>query len=163
MNTKNLLARRRQSGAAAIEFALVFVPFFAVLYATITYGFTFLLLNSFKSAAEEAARFTARIEEVADAPALKAHLQAVVLSEDGTSGELSWLPSLLKDKVKVTVEGPDPADGKLTVGVSYPGYAQSPPLPLLRLPGVGAVPPLPEDLSASAVIYLSRPLLAGAR
>ena len=42
---------KKQKGAAAIEFALVFVIFFAVLYGVISYSLPLLLVQSFRPSA----------------------------------------------------------------------------------------------------------------
>ena len=42
---------RKQKGAAAIEFALVFVIFFAVFYGMLSYSLPLLLMQSFHQAA----------------------------------------------------------------------------------------------------------------
>jgi len=45
-----------QKGAAAIEFALVFVIFFSVLYGVLSYSFPLLLMQSFNQSTAEAVR-----------------------------------------------------------------------------------------------------------
>jgi Flp pilus assembly protein TadG len=49
-------ARRPQRGVAAIEFALVFMILFSVLYALVTFGAVFYLQQSVTRASEEGAR-----------------------------------------------------------------------------------------------------------
>ena len=47
---------RTQSGAYAVEFALVFLTFFLVIYAILTYGMIFAAQQSLNAAAEQGAR-----------------------------------------------------------------------------------------------------------
>ncbi len=56
MNDSMLIAPglpKQQKGAAAIEFALVFVMFFAVLYGLISYSLPMLMVQSFNAATAE--------------------------------------------------------------------------------------------------------------
>ena len=48
--------RRSQKGAVAIEFALVFIIFFAVFYGLVSYGLPFVMMQSFNQATAEAVR-----------------------------------------------------------------------------------------------------------
>src|SRR5690606_9696163 len=54
-----------QRGAAAIEFALVFVIFFAIFYATVSYSLFFLLQAAFNHAASEGARAAVSVDPLA--------------------------------------------------------------------------------------------------
>ena len=47
---------RKEKGAAAIEFALVFVVFFAVFYGVVSYSLPLLLMQSFNHSTAEAVR-----------------------------------------------------------------------------------------------------------
>ncbi len=42
--------------------------------------------------------------------------------------------------------------GTMEVRVRYAGYGQSPLLPVLTLPGIGAIPNLPDDLVGTATL-----------
>lgn len=55
-------AHRRQRGVYALEWAIIFPVFFALLYATISYGLTFLVRESMQLAAEDGARATLRYQ-----------------------------------------------------------------------------------------------------
>ena len=52
---------RKQHGAVAIEFAVIFLVFFTVLYAIIAYSIPFLLTLSFKHISADAAREAVRV------------------------------------------------------------------------------------------------------
>ena len=53
-------ASLRQRGVYALEWAIIFPVFFALLYACISYGLAFLVRESMQAAAEDAARATLR-------------------------------------------------------------------------------------------------------
>ena len=55
---------RKQKGAAAIEFALVFGIFFAVFYGLISYSLPLLLMQSFNQATAEAVRQSMSVDPV---------------------------------------------------------------------------------------------------
>jgi Flp pilus assembly protein TadG len=56
---------RRQRGVYAIEFAFVYLLFFALVYATICYGVLFTLRAGLQHAAEDGARAALRHQQVA--------------------------------------------------------------------------------------------------
>ncbi|WP_322046901.1 TadE/TadG family type IV pilus assembly protein [Paraburkholderia sp. J67] len=61
--------RSRQRGAAAIEFALAFPLFFAILYGIVMYSMIFLVQHSMTSAAAEGARAALVYQNAANAGA----------------------------------------------------------------------------------------------
>ncbi len=65
-NTK--LGKQKQHGAVAIEFALLFLVFFAIAYAIIAYSLPFLLTLSFKQVSAEAARAAVQVSPVTASP-----------------------------------------------------------------------------------------------
>jgi Flp pilus assembly protein TadG len=154
---KNWSPRRTQTGAAAIEFALLFVLFFVVFYALVSYGMAMLLKESFQHAAEEGARSALAVDNLAFAStgAYKTQVESRVKTTVGTS--LAWLPSGIKTKVLGAGNGnvqPTWSGTTLTVTVVYTGYTTSPPIPVLTFPVIGQVPRLPADLVGRAVIEL---------
>lgn len=138
-----MLRRARQRGAAAIEFALLFIPFFAIFYAAVSYGLTFVLLEGMSHAAQEGARRALRVDSLAQlAPAVEARIDLA----------LAWVPTILRDRI-VTSVGPPLPDGRIVISVSYPGYAANPPVPVLTLPFIGPVPKVPVNLESHADVY----------
>ncbi|MEJ2801743.1 TadE/TadG family type IV pilus assembly protein [Comamonadaceae bacterium PP-2] len=77
---------RRQLGAYALEYALVFPVFFVILYAVISYGLVFTLRLSLQHAAEEGARAALRYE----ATGARRLENVTLVSRNFLS---SWLPS----------------------------------------------------------------------
>lgn len=77
---------RRQQGAVAIEFAMLFGVFFVVVYGIIAYSIPMLLMLTFKQVTADAARATLQVD-----PGNAAYTQ--LLSREITKAvERSWLP-----------------------------------------------------------------------
>jgi Flp pilus assembly protein TadG len=138
-----------QKGAAAIEFAAVFVIFFAVFYGLVSYSLPLLMMQSFNAATSEAVR-----RSVALSPATLNYGTVVqTQARSVLSTQLSWMPSALAfsptDDATVTY-----AAGLLTVRIDYPKRKLAQVLPFLTLPLIGEVPNLPTTLSAQASLQL---------
>ncbi|TPG74503.1 TadE/TadG family type IV pilus assembly protein [Pseudomonas arsenicoxydans] len=136
---------RKQKGAVAIEFALVFVVFFAVLYAIVSYSLPLLLMQSFNQSTAEAVRRSVAVDP--NAPGYAATVQATAAAE--LTRQLAWIPPALNFNVAtdatITFVG-----GVLKVQISYPSSKLNRVMPFLVLPGIGSVPSLPATLSASS-------------
>lgn len=150
--------RGTQRGAVAIEFAGVFILFFAVLYGLLGYCVPLLMLQSFNDAAAAGARVAVSVNPQAPGgynAALRAAVDAAVTQR------LRWMPpswrngcyggQFMATPSTETVSGRDYT--RVQVCVSYP-YADSPIVPLLTLPGIGTVPRLPAVLSGTASVLL---------
>lgn len=138
-----------QKGAAAIEFAAVFVIFFAVFYAVVSYSLPLLMLQSFNEASSEAVRRSVALD-----PATANYDTAVItLARATVADRLAWMPSSLgfnaANDAKVTLSGK-----LLTVRIDYAKARLNRVIPFLTLPGVGTVPNLPDTLSAEASLQL---------
>lgn len=138
----------KQRGAAAIEFAVVFIIFFAVFYGVVSYSLPLLMMQSFNAAASEAVR-----RSVALSPAAVNYDQLVVTqARDVVMTQLAWMPASLgftTSDATVTYTA-----GVLTVRIAYPKTRLMRVLPFLTLPGIGEVPRLPAQLSAQASMKL---------
>ena len=77
--------RRIQRGVYAVEFAFVFLLFFALLYASLCFGLLFAFRAGLQNAAEDGARAALRYQ--VDRPSRTARATAVALQR--TAG---WLP-----------------------------------------------------------------------
>lgn len=148
-----------QRGAAAIEFALVFVIFFAIFYATVSYSLFFLLQAAFNHAASEGARAAVSVDPLAydnTNDYLNGGVAPVVRETVGRS--LDWLPSRVHDavlgsdnqRVELSYQ-----DKTLTVRIVYRNYAQSPLLPVVDLPGIGPVFSPAGDIEGAAAVRLT--------
>lgn len=138
-------SRKAQKGAVAIEFALVFVIFFAVFYGLISYSLPFVLMQTFNQVTAEAIRRAVAVDPTV------ANYSTVLVSTANAAltQQLSVLPSSLNVVVGTdTSTVYDPTQGTLTVSVNYPVSKLNQVIPFLVLPGVGAVPSLPDNLTA---------------
>lgn len=84
-----------QRGVYAVEFALVFLIFFAVLYGLICYGMLFAFRLGLQNAAEDGARAALRYQP--DFPARAAQAQEVA------TAQVNWLPTAVALNVDATV------------------------------------------------------------
>lgn len=135
---------RKQKGAVAIEFAAVFVIFFAVFYAVVSYSLPLLLLQSFNQAAAQAVRLSVAIDPNSPGYTQNVPQQAAQFARN----QLTWLPGAFNFQdanVSATFIG-----GVLQVVIKYPSANLQSVLPSLVLPGMGAVPQLPTHLTAQS-------------
>ncbi|MBZ9785417.1 pilus assembly protein [Pseudomonas sp. REP124] len=136
---------RKQKGAAAIEFALVFVIFFGVFYAIVTYSLPLLLMQSFNQSTAEAVRRSVALDPAT--PGYDAALKTLV--KDELRRQLAWIPPGFNFDPDTDVTTTFSA-GLLKVSINYPTSKLSAVIPFLNLPGIGPVPNLPASLSASS-------------
>ncbi|MEG8248444.1 TadE family protein [Pseudomonas paracarnis] len=137
---------RKQKGAAAIEFALVFVIFFAVFYGMLSYSLPLLLMQSFHQAAAEGVRRSVSLDPITAGAGYSALV--VQRAKDATQAQLNWIPGSLKflpGYITATY-----TNNLLTVKITYPSANIKAVLPALVLPGVGTVPNLPPNLTATS-------------
>jgi len=157
-STSSATDPRGEAGAAALEFALVFPVFFLILYGMLHYGIVFVVSYGMTSAANDAARAAIQVspeeEDYASLVVTRARAAAVA--------RLDWLNSAQKaivlgtggERVVVSLQSDATLGAVVEIGISYPDYATQPILPVVTLPGLGAIPPVPEQLSARAVLQL---------
>jgi Flp pilus assembly protein TadG len=136
---------RKQKGAAAIEFAMVFMIFFAVFYGLISYSLPLLLLQSFNQATAEGVRRSVALDPTTPGYADAVKARAIA----GAQAQLSWLPPGFKF-VPGYITATFTAGNLLTVQIDYPSNNLKSVLPFLVLPGFGSVPNLPTTLSSQA-------------
>ena len=147
---------RAQRGAAAIEAALLFVIFFTLFYAIVSYSLPLMMMQGFQHAASAGARAAVAVDNP-NAEDYHARVNSQVNTVVGES--LTWLPKTAHDAVfggteGVKVEFDKPIAGMLTVTVKFPSYTSNPLIPILSLPGIGDVPKLPTDLIGRAAVQL---------
>lgn len=151
------LQPRWQKGAAAIEFALLFLLFFSLFYAMVNYAIVMWMQSAFVHAAEEGARAAIAVDRLShngNASYFNNGVEPEVRRVVGNA--LNWLPAKPRAKVlgagngvQVSMNG-----NQLTVRVVYSNYTADPVLPILTLPVIGQVPRVPVDLAGVAVIEL---------
>ncbi|MBC3207285.1 MULTISPECIES: TadE/TadG family type IV pilus assembly protein [Pseudomonas] len=139
--------RKSQKGAVAIEFALVFIIFFAVFYGLVSYSLPFVMMQSFNEATAEAVRRSVAVD-----PTTPNYSTVVVNTANAAlTQRLQWLPTALNLVIGVDTSAVyDAATGTLTVTVNYPVSKLNQVMPFLVLPGIGTVPNLPSHLTAAS-------------
>ena len=140
---------KKQKGAAAIEFALVFVIFFAVLYGVVSYSLPLLLVQSFNHATAEAVRRSMAVDPSPEA-SYKSKVEALATSV--LTEKLSWVPTAVRGSL-VPAATYNPTTKVLTASVSLPATALTSIMPVLKL-GVITVPDLPANLKAESSAQL---------
>ncbi|MBB3241845.1 Flp pilus assembly protein TadG [Pseudomonas sp. Tn43] len=134
---------RKQKGAVAIEFALVFIIFFAVFYGLVSYSLPLLLMQSFNQSTAEAVRRSVALD-----PSTANYDTAVTnIATTELTRQLAWIPAALNFNV-ATDASATYIGGVLTVTINYPTSKLNQVLPFLVLPGIGSVPDLPATLTA---------------
>ena len=135
--------RRSESGAAAVEFALVILPLVFILYGLIAFGMMFALKQSMTNAASDAARSAiGATDPVATAKATVAQ-------------RLDWLGGKYNPATDITVPAPtacpgDPSHQCITVTINYP-YDARPLVP--HAPGLGLI--TPDRFQSQATVQIS--------
>ena len=135
--------RRDESGAAAVEFALVILPLVFILYGLIAFGMMFALKQSMTNAAADAARSAiGAADPVAAATATVAD-------------RLDWLDGKYVAATDLSVPAPsacanDPSHQCITVTINYP-YKDRPLVP--AAPGLGLI--TPDRFQTQATVQIS--------
>ncbi|MFG6204528.1 TadE/TadG family type IV pilus assembly protein [Pseudomonas retamae] len=138
--------RKSQTGAVAIEFALVFIIFFAVFYGLVSYSLPLVMMQSFNQATAEAVRRSVAVD-----PNTPNYPTVVLNTANATlTQQLSWIPPVFNLVVGVDTSSQYSATGLLTVRVDYPVSKLNQVMPVLVLPGIGPVPSLPSHLTATS-------------
>lgn len=138
--------RKSQKGAVAIEFALVFIIFFAVFYGLVSYSLPLVMMQSFNQATSEAVRRSVAVD-----PNTPGYSTVVINTANATlTQQLSWIPPVFNLVVGVDTSTQYSATGLLTVRVDYPVSKLNQVMPVLVLPGIGPVPSLPSHLTATS-------------
>lgn len=132
----------RERGAAAIEFALVFVLFFMIMYGIVAYGVVFAVKHSLTQAVNEGAR--AAVKDVAGGlPAREEMARATA------ANAIAWLGARAPEPVITSAACVNTLFVCVKVELVY-DYATNPIVP--PLPGMGIV--LPSRLASQATVQL---------
>lgn len=160
---------RKQRGAAAIELALLFTIFFALVYGVISYSFVMLMQQGLAQASAEGARAAIKLDPTLYNAAQAANFEADAtnLAKSAVKQALSWMPSdkqtLLGNNIEVTYTtsnvslstGTTVLAKYIKVKVTYPNYKSNPILPIVDLPIIGQVPQVPNDLNGASTVRLT--------
>lgn len=151
----NTRCRRRQKGAAGIEFALIFMLFFVLFYAIVSYSLAMLLMQGVTQAAEEGVRAAIAVDPLAYGSTTDYETSVKTTAQNRAADALSWLPAKARRQI---IDGnninADFVGSVITVKVTYPDYATNGLIPTLTLPLVGSVPRLPTNLVGSASLQI---------
>ncbi|UVH49488.1 pilus assembly protein [Pseudomonas sp. CBS] len=135
----------KQKGAAALEFAMVFMIFFGVFYGLVSYSLPLLLMQSFTQAAAEGVRRSVALD-----PSTANYADAITARATAAAqAQLGWIPPAFNFLPSYVTATYTPL-GLLTVKINYPSANLKNVLPFLVLPGIGTVPSLPTTLSAQS-------------
>lgn len=146
------MSRRRQAGSAAIEFGFVFPLLFTIVYSTIAYGYVYFLQQRINFAAEEAVRAAiavdpGRVSQSAYMAAVTTAVNAAVQQNFTTDAGATTLPAALTVLPLQIIASNTGNTVQITLNYSL----ISPVLfPTVTLPLIGAIPPLPDLLAATA-------------
>ncbi|HJV09188.1 MAG TPA: TadE/TadG family type IV pilus assembly protein [Acidimicrobiales bacterium] len=144
------LRQRDQRGASAVEFSLVIIPLFFVLYALISFGMMLALKQSITSASSEAARSVVGVPDDTSTPLVDERLaaaKAVVASRLDWLGskydpaqdlKVSWYDPVSKTCNYASPPATPPSPATICVKITYP-YKNRPLVP--PAPGLGLITP----------------------
>ena len=148
--------RRAQSGASAIEFALVFPLLVALIYGGLVYSYVFLLQQAINFAAQQGVQAALAVVPTSNgANDSSKRMQNADLVAKST---LNWLPAAQLTRVTTSAAGsctvPSGTSG-FTYQVSFDLSGSGGLFPsIAALPfGLGTIPPLPSNLVACAVAF----------
>ncbi|MXN73427.1 pilus assembly protein [Burkholderia sp. 4701] len=142
--------RRRQRGATAVEFALVFPLFFLIFYAIVSFGLIFAVQQNLTLAATEGAR--AALNYIPESSGLGTQaLQDRAKAAQSTAQNLTrWLPNVQVPLPPSAWCSYDTSMYCVTVTVTYP-YSQYPLVP--SLPLLSLV--MPNALTSTATVQIN--------
>jgi Flp pilus assembly protein TadG len=144
---------RGQRGVTAIEFAILFPVFFAILYAIIQYGMIFAAQQTLTLAAEEGARAALQYQEASSTTA------ALTLRQDTAQQaclkSIGWLASVSSSITCVATTPsqtncPNSSMYCVQVAADYPNYSAHPLIPTIALLRWA----VPAKLGSSAIVQL---------
>lgn len=166
---KSLPGKRREGGATAVEYALVFPVFFLLFYGILSYGLIFLLRLGLQHAAEDGVRAALRVQQITYANGStgpqrrQAQLQArLTWAKSVAATQASWMngwqtPTILANVCLTNVECQPSAAAiafpdcdsdtscQIVITVTYL-YKAAPVMP--PVPGLG--PLIPDSLQGRA-------------
>ena len=148
---------RRESGAAALEFAFLLPLLLLLIYGMFVYSYMFVVQEAITFAAQEAAEAAVKVDPAQDPADYDAAVKTEVRA--AATRVLDFLPAAQRarvlgsdgSKVQVTIgASPSGIGGVVTVNLSFTfsGLFPQLPLPFLENP----IPPMPSTLEATGVV-----------
>jgi Flp pilus assembly protein TadG len=135
---RRLRQRRNESGAAAVEFALVLLPLLYLVFGLIQYGLYFYSMQAGSSAVADAARRIAvgNCQTIPEVQTLiKDHLGPATTAD--TASDITTTVTYSKADGTGTVDAPGQIGGAVTVTATFPTMDMH--FPFIPVPGNGTV------------------------
>lgn len=146
--------RLGQSGASALEFALIFPMLMLISYSAVVYGYVYMLQQSINFAAQQAAQAAVAVLPGTSSSSTT-QTSTITTAVDAA---LAWLPAGQKGRISIPSSTPDClvstglSPTPITVEVDFTLGGLFP--VLINLPFIGGtVPVLPAALFACAVAF----------
>jgi Flp pilus assembly protein TadG len=175
---KHAKQHHNQRGAVTVEFALLFMLFFALFYSLVSYGLVIFIKQGLTQAAAEGVRASIRLDPANFSTVASYENAARDLAKSQVNLTLASLPKPMQDaftahgtvvvdfapSVKIVTTGGKPLPintNTITVTASYLNYKQFPMIPVLKWfdnsSGQAlALPPLPQDLIGKSSFQLQQ-------
>ena len=154
-------ATSKQTGAVAIEFALIFPVFFILIYAIAAYSLAFLTVQNFTYASEEILRVAIACEDCETAVEWEDHIQDTIdgispgtgvengVDENGNATIPSLIHFAEADELTTAVSCTES-----TEVICELSFSAAPRLQAINLPGLGPMPSLPAALVGKASLLM---------
>lgn len=135
---RRLRDRRNQSGAAAVEFALVLLPLLYLVFGLVQYGWYFYAMQAGSSAVGDAARRIAvgNCQTVAQAQTMIYNHLGAATTASSASG-VNTVVTYSKADGSGTMAAPGELGGAVTVTATFPTLDMH--FPLIPVPGSGNI------------------------
>lgn len=111
--------RRRQRGAALVEFAVSWALLWALFAGLFQFGYSFLIYNRLKTAVSNAAAFAARMDyDTSNSGSYSTNLKNLVVYGDLNAGGVAVVPGLTTANVSVQIAASNGIPRNVTVSVT---------------------------------------------
>ncbi|MEE3388569.1 MAG: TadE/TadG family type IV pilus assembly protein [Pseudomonadota bacterium] len=144
---------RKEFGAVALEFLMLFPFVIAMLYGAAVYGLTFFTQYRMQAAVDPAVS-TALYVDRSDIQASSLEVAVTQRGNTALAGLVAQLPENLRDKLNTNSAcGLESIAGGVQVlncSLVYPNYETNPIVPVLSFGVLGDFPPLPASLRVEA-------------
>ncbi len=142
----------RIRGASAVEFVLIFPVMFAIAYGGIVYCYIYMLQQSINFAAQQGAQAAVAVVPGSDSSATQQ--QRVTNATAAAQATLNWLPKGQTGRVTFPTTPGNCKNPTGTFGFEV-DFAPAGLFPIATLPIIGSFPPMPTNMYACAVAYLT--------
>lgn len=136
---RHLRRRRDQSGAAAVEFALILLPMLYLIFGSIQYGYYFYAMQSGTSAVGDAARRVAvgNCQTVGEVQTLLKNKLGAATTAASASGITTTVTYTKASSLTTPMSSPGEIGGSVTVTATFPTLNLN--FPFIPVPNSGNV------------------------